>query len=311
MMPRVKTVFRGLLRRGRPRARVGSGMMHLPADIKNAEAVTVFSGPGGSDAWPAILIANTLQRSFGYRRLSVLCSERDEGLFRMISPVPDIHSYAGAPSVPPGFPEDDAFDGNRLLFYPYRRIGRHDESFLAEVRCGIRIAPLDDNSDLINLAVRTGAWSCPEYLLRMCSAVGVEFDIKWRPSIRDHVKKAAEHILAPVSGRMSPYIAVTSPALSILQKSRAEIPLKAVPLDVEGYPIGEIDRETRTAIVAGAAAVATDSDAIWSDACAFGVPATGLDRTDGFMKWDGRNPSADEDGFIGSWVDLLKRGLNP
>jgi hypothetical protein len=142
----------------------------------------------------------------------------------------------------------------------------------------------------------------------MCRILGIDYDDRWRPSVQSHAARAAEQKMAPVTGRMLPYIVTTDSSLAILEKSRAEIPLRTVSLAGKKNELGELDREIRTAIVAAASAVITDNDDLWGDACAFDVPVVGLDLQGDFMKWHGAEASRRESDFVEAWVRLLKKG---
>ena len=293
---------------GLDRSESGKGpIMHLPGDIREPRGLCLFSGPMESDVWPALFMASTLQRAFGEIELNVLCPGRDDGLFNMLPWRPKVHCYGNSPEIPPSMSGNGLPDGS-LFFYPYSKVIDSDVKMLQSAMRLTRIAPLDSPSDLVNLVVRTGSPYFPEKLEQMCVILGIEYDREWKPTVQRHAERAAEQIMAPVTGRMLPYIVTTPTAQKILERSRAEIPLRTVTLSGQSSEFKDLDRELKTAVVAGASAVVTDSDDIWGDACAFGVPVVGLDREGDFMKWHGVEASRKEEDFVEAWVGLLKRG---
>lgn len=292
---------------GRDPGRLNRTVIHLPADLRDPDGLVLFSGPMESDVWPALFLCNSLQKQFREKELSVICPERDHRLFNMLSSRPSVHRYHGNPEIPESL-ERSSLSRNTLLFYPYSRVIESDRGILLNSGCGIRIAPLEDRSQLINLTVRTQSSYFPEKLEQMCAALGLSYDGEWKPVVRAHVRRAAEQKMAPVTGRMLPYIVTTPTALAVLEKSRAEIPLRTVCLSGKNSEFSGLDRELKSAIVAGASAVATDIDHFWGDACAFGVPVLGLDRAGDFIKWHGAEASGREDDFVNAWVKLLKKG---
>lgn len=307
--------MRGLLRSllGKLGTKMGAGghhperLMHLPADIRDPKGLVLYSGPMESDVWPALFVAHSLQRNFSDTELTVIAPARDYRLFNMLSWRPDVFCYEGRPSIPPEMAPDRLDDGS-LLFYPYSRVIDSDLQLLDRISCGIRIAPLDEPSPQINLTVRTESPYFPEKLQQMFAILDMEYDAEWRPAVTTQAEHAAAQRMSPVTGRTMPYIVTTDNALAILEKSRAEIPLRTISLAGRKCEFIQLDREIKTAIVAGAKAVATDNDDLWGDACAFDVPAVGLDRQGNFIKWHGKTASREEDGFVEAWVELLKRG---
>ncbi len=282
-------------------------MMHLPADIRSPSGLVLFSGPMESDVWPALYMINSLQTGFPDVELDVICPKRDNGLFSMLRWRPPVHCYSGKPAIPDTL-DRDRLNEDTVFYYPYSKVIESDSDLLAGISCGVRIAPLDHPSPLVNLTVRTESPYFPEKLEQMCRLLGLTYDNDWRPAVQTHAERAEEQIMAPVTGRMLPYIVTTSSALAILEKSRAEIPLRTVSLAGKNSDLCDLDRELKTAIVAGASAVATDNDDLWGDACAFDVPVVGLDRLGDFIKWHGVEASRQESDFVEAWVALLKRG---
>ncbi|MFO8183533.1 MAG: hypothetical protein R6U39_05105 [Candidatus Aegiribacteria sp.] len=292
---------------GRDLKRLNRTVIHLPADLRDPDGLVIFSGPMESDVWPALFLANSLQKEFQEVELNVICPERDHRLFNMLSWRPSVHRYVGKPRVP-GSLEGEKLSSGTLFFYPYSKVIESDRDILLHSKCGIRIAPLDERSRLVNLTVMTKSPYFPEKLEQMCGALGLSYHLGWKPVVREHARRAAEQKMAPVTGRMLPYIVTTATALGVLEKNRAEVPLRTVCLSGKNTELSGLDREMKTAIVAGASVVATDSDDLWGDACAFEVPVVGLDREGNFMKWHGVEASRQEADFVDAWVKLLKRG---
>lgn len=298
-------LLKGLFRSGRA-GTAERRMIHLPDDIIKPEGFVLFSGPKESDVWPALYMTNTLQKAFPHTDLKILCRKRDDGLFSMLGWRPEVHCYEGMPKIPESLDRNTISEA-AVFVYPYSKVIEDDERLLRDTGCGILLAPLDHPSPLINFVVKTRSQFFPEKLAQMCSIIGLEYDDKWKPRIQRHMERAAEHKMAPVTGRKLPYIVTTSSAEEILRKSRAEIPLRTVSLGGKKRDFTDLEREIKISIIASASAVATDSDDLWGDACAFGVPAVGLDLTGTFIKWHGIEASHDEKRFVEAWVELLKK----
>ncbi len=288
-------------------ARLKNSVIHLPDDLIDPTGFLIYSGPEESDVWPAIYITNTLQREFPGKNIVVVCSRRDSDLFNMLRTRPSVHSYEGRPAIPDTFEADSISDGT-ILIYPYAEVQNDAERVLSGTTCRIRMAPLNHSSSYINLRVKTEAEVYPDMLSEMCSAIGLAYDADWKPSVPNRMEEIVEHKIAPVSGRMLPYIVTTPSAISILEKSRAEIPLRTVSLSGKNSDFDHLDREIKTVIIADASAVITDSDDLWGDACAHCVPVVGIDRSRTFIKWKDREPAGDEEEFAEAWIRLLKKG---
>jgi uncharacterized protein (UPF0147 family) len=310
----MRNPFSGIVRKlsgGSLSRKHGKGrLIHLPDDLLDPDGFLVYSGPSEPDVWPAMFITNTLQKEFPDKNLTVLCSGRDNPLFNMLPLRPQVLTYTGHPRMPEVSKADDSGMPDRTIFiYPYTEVKAEDEKVLADSTCGIKMAPITSGpSRNINLIVKTEAISYSGILSQICSVLGLTFDTDFRPVIPDSIQKAAESSIAPVSGRMLPYIVTTSTAISILEKRNAEIPLRTVSLSGRHSDLDHLTRELKTAIIADATAVATDSEEIWADACAHGVPVVGLDTSGNFLKWDDKVPASDETGFREAWIRLLKKG---
>ncbi len=306
----MKHVFGKLLRRifgGLVGAGLNNRFIHLPDDLIDPDGFLVYSGPEESDVWPAIYIMNTLHREFPDKKLVVICSIRDSVLFNMLRLRPTVHSYEGRPRIPDTI-EGDSISVGTILVHPYATVLSEDEKVLSRTSCRIRMAPLSHSSPYINFRVKTKANVYPDILSEMCSTIGLTYDADWKPAVPNRIEELVEHKIAPVSGRMLPYIVTTPSAMSVLEKRRAEIPLRTVTLSGKNSDFNHLDREIKTVIIADASAVLTDSDDQWGDACAHGVPVVGLDRSGNFLKWKDREPASNEDEFAEAWVKLLKKG---
>jgi len=307
----MKHIFGKLLRNifggQRGAARLKISAIHLPDDLIDPNGFLVYSGPEESDAWPAIFILNTLHREYPEKNLVVICNRRDSDLFSMLRLRPTVHSYEGRPRIPDTI-ESDSVSPGTILVHPYTIVQNGAERVLCRTVCRIRMAPLSHASPCINLRVKTKSDVYPDILSQMCSALKINYDADWKPAVPNRIEELVEHKIAPVSGRMLPYIVTTPSAISILEKRRAEIPLRTVSLSGKNSDFNHLDREIKTVIIADATAVVTDSDDQWGDACAHGVPVVGLDRSGSFIRWKDREPASDDDEFAEAWIKLLKKG---
>ncbi len=284
-----------------------TSVIHLPDDLIDPAGFVVYSGPEESDVWPAVYLTNTLQRKFPGKEIIVICSRRDKDLFNMLRVRPSVHCYEGRPLVPDTI-EADSIPAGMILLHPYTIVLSEDERLLSRTHCRIRMAPLSNSSPYINFRVKTVSKVYPDLLSEMCSAIGITYDAEWKPSVPNRMEEIVEHKIAPVSGRILPYIVTTPSAISILEKRRAEIPLRTVTLSGKNSDFAHLDREIKTVIIADASAVITDSDDLWGDACAHNVPVVGIDTSGKFLKWKDREPASNEEEFYEAWIRLLKKG---
>jgi len=281
--------------------------LHLPVDIAEPSGIFIYSGPGEADVWPALYLSCSLQRAYRNVDLTVVCRIEDSALFSMLDWKPGILTYEGKPTIPPMQPDEPPGPGT-LLFHPYLKLDSDAAALIRSSGAGIRISPAANRSPDLNISVRTGADNYPAVLHRMCTALGIPPDTDWVPVIPRQVQEKVADFMAPVSGRTLPYIAMTQRTISILEKHRAEIPLRTVAIAGKNAEIQNIDREMRTAITAGASAVITDDPGLWADARALGVPTVGLDTSGAFIPWSGDLPTTSEHDMIESWAQLLRRG---
>lgn len=294
--------------RGRSRRKkIIDNLIHLPDDIVDPEKIAVYSGPDESDVWPAIYLADILEKAYSNVHMTIICRRRDGEIFNMLKWRPRVHYYESNP-VMPKLTDEETFTDRTLLFYPYTTLHDSAVSLLSNSAAGIRVAPLRTDSPLINLKVCTDSDSYPEVLHQLCGTLGIRYTTDWKPLIQHQVHDHASEIMAPISGRSMPYFVTSFGALTILEKNRAEIPLRTVSLAGKTQDFSDLSREVRTAIIAGASAVATDSADLWGDACALGVPVVGLDTSGSFMKWDKCRTSSNTTGFLEAWSALLRTG---
>jgi len=304
----MQNIIRSIRRKTSGSGKIDRRMFHLPDDLSSPDGFLILAGYAESDVWPALFLANTVQKECPGKKLSIICSSRDHELFNMLRFRPTVHSYDGNPTIPDSVIED-TFTSGTILLYPYAQVQNDMDRILTRIACGMRIAPLTASSPYINFRIKTESDSYPGILSDMCSPIGIGYDMDWRPVISMQMDESAKKSMAPISGRMLPYIATTTSAQSILEKSRAEIPLRTVSLSGSNSDFKDISRDLRTAIIADASAVATDSPDHWGDACAFGVPVVGLDRSGSFISWtDVDEPSDNESDFVEAWIRLLKKG---
>jgi hypothetical protein len=288
-------------------AALPSRLMHLPEDFRSPARMAVYSGPAEEDSWPALYLARMIERTYGETDLSIICRSTDGWLFDMLHWKPRILPYEARPSLDALAP-GSAFDEGTILFHPYLSMDPAAAALMASSGAGIRVSPAVEGHPCLSIQIRTGTTLYPTVIHRMCAALGMETDATWKPLIPRQIQDRVSALMAPVSGRALPYIAATSRAVAILEKSRAEIPLRTITIAGKNVDMAGQDRETRVAVIAGASAVITDSPGLWADARAMGVPAAGLDPSGTFMPWTGDTPSRTEKEFVEAWEQLLRRG---
>lgn len=304
----MRRLLGGLLRNVRTVGRDSAlKTLHLPEDMRSPSRIFIYSGPGESDVWPALYLSCSLQRVYRETDLFVICREEDSRLFAMLDWKPGIVTYDGRPSMPVTKPEETP-DQHTLLFHPYLSLKPDAISVLRGSRAGIRISPAVNGAPEVNITVRTGVETYPAVLYRMCEILGITPDTDWKPMMPKQIQEKVAGLMAPVSGRTLPYIAATQKTINILEKHRAEIPLRTVSIIGKNAELQGLDRETRAAVTAGASAVVTDDPGLWADARALGVATVGLDSSGSFLPWSGEVPATSEREFIESWARLLRRG---
>jgi hypothetical protein len=298
-------VILGLFRRMRLRRLLAKlqqdrPVMHLPDDLADPGSVAVFCAGGEEGVWAALYMARALAQRYGPGSVEAYCNGRDRELMASEVPGERIH-----PIPDPAGGEAADGEAPSMVFYPYSELPLETAVSLASLRrpvVGLAEHPT------VGLRVRiAGGYRLPGVLEEMCRLLELPFPSDWRPEIPRNDSARAEALLAPVSGHAMPYISASSAAAEILRSSGLEIPLKMVIMDSEKGPVAGAARGVRAAVVGGSSAVVTDDPVVWSDACALGVPAVGLDRKGVFPPWGGR-PAEDEQSFIEAWRELLREG---
>lgn len=272
----------------------------FPEIFEHPADVTVFCGPDAASTWPGIYLACSLQKHYRDSAHHLILHESMTDLASTLPWEPGLHTYSASPSqlsspVAPG----------SILFN-----ASTDPNGLAEavltVSPAISVAP--EGCDSANVRLRLSAERFPERVFGMCEALGIRPDRKWRPSVPAMLNDDASKILAPVSHRSLPYILATAQAADILERRRAELPLRLVLLDGKKRDVPEgIPEGILMALIAGASAAITDRDNVWVHANALGVPVVGYDRRTLFQPW-GTPPPRGETGLISEWAELLRRG---
>jgi len=268
--------------------------------VENPSDVTVYCGPGPASTWPGIYLACSLQKFYRNSNHHLILNEALTDLASTLPWQPTLHTYASqtgqfSPEIP----------GGSILFN-----ATTDSTGLAEVVLvispALSVAPEGCDSANVRLRVHTDRY--PERVFGICHALGIPPDTKWRPSVPARLTEAASRILAPVSHRSLPYILATSQAATVLERRRAELPLRLVILDGKGRDIPDgLPEGVLMALISGASAVITDRDHIWVHASALGVPVLGYDRRGIFQPW-GKPPPRGETGLLNEWAELLRRG---
>ncbi len=306
-MNNLSSIFRRILNKLFIRRYHNRNVIHFPNSILQPSRIVIYSGPADSDIWPAMYLADMLQKAYPSSKMSIICNIDDGELLNMLQWKPRIHFYEKHPTMP-SLLDDEQFSDDTLFFYPYTTIDNNAGNLLMSSGAGIRIAPLEYDSPYINLRIRTDSTVYPTILHQICNALGINSETTWKPVIQQQIKEHAKKLMAPVSGRHLPYIVTSSTAISILEKHRAEIPLRTVSLSGKSTDFENLDRETRAAIIADAEAIATDSEDLWCDACALDIPVVALDSSGTFIKWSNYSTVSNESEFIEAWSQLLRRG---
>ncbi len=279
-------------------------MLHLPDDLVSPEKLAVVVGRRREDIWAAIFLMHSLQRNFPDNTHFLICREGDGELAGTLQWLPETIYYSETPRTAAS-EAGEALQGKAILFHPYREMDSETAAFIAATGVGVCVSTAGD--PVVNLRVKVQDSSQPERLFRMCEVLGIEPDREWSPAVPSAYISSAAAILAPVSGRALPYIAATTTAANLLEKQRAEIPVRMVIVEGKRREIPEVSRGVMAAIVGGASAVVTSNPGLWLKARALNVPVVGLDRNGRFPDWGGV-PAQDDAEFITQWSDLLRRG---
>jgi hypothetical protein len=279
-------------------------LLHLPDDLRDPRVLAVLSGRRREDIWAPLFLMNTLQKHFPDNTHVLVCREADTELAGVLRWMPETIGYDGTPSSAADRARELMGEGG-ILFHPYPVMDSESAAFIAS--SGVPVCVSTATDPVANITVRVGEGRQPERLYRMCEILGITPERDWNPAVPDSFVSGAASILAPVSGRALPYIAATTAAAAILEKRRAEIPVRMVIVEGKRSEIPEITRGIMAAIVGGASAVATTDPGLWLKAHALKVPVVGLDLNGRFPDW-GDKPAADEGGFLAGWTELLRRG---
>jgi len=275
-------------------------IISIPDDLRAPDTVGVVQGPSPADIWPALFLLQNLSVSFPGTEQSLWAREDDADLAALAGRPPSVYRISGR-SCPPG----QKPQGRSIVILAGGRSDASTDAFLLSTGARVRVAGFPCAG--ANVVVRTGDRPLPESLHFLCGSLGMASDRNYRPRPLQQDESMARKVLSPTAGAPTPYIAAGRAAAEILGKSRAEMPLRVVLMDDPKGPVAGMDRATRAAVLAGAAAAAVDSPGLWAAACAFGIPVAGLDRHGDFPSW-APGPSRSVPGFLESWSLLVRRG---
>jgi len=271
----------------------------FPGDIREPSAVGVFASSGVSSIWSAVYMARALQESYPDVPLHFAVNRDMAEIAGFLPWKPEIHVFDNDPGA-----LDPELPGGMLLF-----VAEPDEDLLRFVEKTTPCACASFNSHpAVNIRVKIEDDLLPGAIHNMMKVLKLKTAGGWIPEAPAILSEKASAILSPVSHRTLPYILATESVASILEKKRAEIPLKLVITDgkTSNIPPG-IDQPLLAAIVAGASAVITTDRDIWIHAAALRVPVIGLDRKGSFTGWD-REASTGDTQFLEEWAALIRRG---
>lgn len=293
-------VFRKLFG-GRREARVTAGWNDFvfPGDIMKPRAVGVFATPGISGAWSAVYMARALQESYGDVPLHFIVHRDFCDIAGFLPWTPELHVFTGDP----GSLEPPVEEGV-LVFAT-----EPGDEFLRFVE---KTAPMACVSFVehpsVNIQVKTEEVVFPRAICKMMSVLDLDCSEDWIPEPPLIMSEKASALLSPVSHRTLPYILATESAAAILERKRAEVPLKLVITDGKASNIPpDTDAALMAAIVAGASAVVTTDRDLWVYAVALQVPVIALDRKGLFTGWN-NEAARGESQFLEQWASLIRRG---
>jgi hypothetical protein len=301
-----------LFRSSRSRLISARKQIHLPDCLTNASSMVVVSGPEELDVWSALLLCNNLQKRFENVSLTVLCRERDVGLFSMLDWRPGIAVYDAdrRKETREETREAESLRGSGpdLLFVPYDQIPADLTDTILRIEPSVVIS--FSGEDAVNLSVRIACTEAGQQdrIHRLCDALGFGSDREWEPSVTAHDSYAASELLAPVSGRALPYIFASPGAADVLRKCHEEIPLKLVQSSGRDSLVEGLGRNVRAALVQEASVVATDEPDLWVEALFLRVPVVGLDSKGTFPAWGEQQPASDRVEFLETWESLITQG---
>jgi hypothetical protein len=272
----------------------------FPSDILDPEAVGVFSSSDISEGWSAVYMARVLQDAYPGVPLHYVTHQDMSELIGFLPRIPGMHTYSNDPGqvdppLPPGV----------LLFCP-----QPGDDLLRFVEKSFPLACVSSvKHPAVNIRIKTATGVVfPENVFALMSVLKKDVDTKWKPSAPEVLSEKASTILSPVSHRTLPYILATEAASAVLEKKRAEVPLKIVVSDGKNSNIPpETSIGIKAAMVAGASAVIATERELWIQARALGIPVIGLDRKGSFTGWGG-NPATGDTVFLEQWADLIRQG---
>lgn len=271
----------------------------FPGDVNKPSSVGVFAASGVSHIWSAVYMARALQESYPDTPLHFAVHRDLAEIAGFLPWKPEIHIFDNDPGITePGLP------GDMLLFAaePEEELLR----FVEKSSPSACVSFMDHPA--VNIQVKIEEELLPGAIGSMMQVLKLKNSGKWIPEAPAILSEKASAILSPVSHRTLPYILATEAVASILEKKRAEIPLKLVITDgkTSNIPPGT-DQPLLAAIVAGASAVITTDRDIWIHATALRVPVIGLDRKGTFKGWD-REAATGDTQFLEEWAALIRRG---
>lgn len=271
----------------------------FPGDVVKPGAVGVFAAPGVSFIWSSIYMARALQESYPDVPLHFVVHRDMAETAGFLPWKPEIHVYDNDPgTVDPELPENALF----FVAEPDDELLRFVEKSSPSACVSFRDHPA------VNILVKIEEDLLPGAIGNMMSVLGLKSPGNWIPEAPAILSEKASAILSPVSHRTLPYILATEGAASILEKKRAEIPLKLVITDGKSSSIPpDTDQPLLASIVAGASAVITTDRDLWIHASALRVPVIGLDRKGTFTGWDRETVTGDTQ-FLEYWAALIRKG---
>lgn len=286
---------------GRRESRVRSSWndFRFPGDVLKPGSVGVFASPGVSGIWSAVYVARALQESYPDTPVHFITHMDYASVTGFLPWTPEVHVYASDSSK-----IEPETESGMLLFAPEPC----DELLktVEKISPGACVSIVEHSS--VNIQVKIDPLPFPGSISSMMSVLGLSFPADWRPEPPMVLSEKASAILSPVSHKTLPYILATEAAAEILEKKRAEIPLKLVIVDGKGSNIPpETDQALLAAIVAGASAVVTTEKDLWIHSIALKVPVIGLDRRGTFTGWDNQ-ASRGESQFLEQWASMIRRG---
>ncbi len=271
----------------------------FPGDVNNPSSVGVFASSEVSSIWSAVYMARALQESYPDTTLHFVVHRDLAEIAGFLPWKPEIHVYDSDPGA-----AEPEVPGEMLLF-----VAEPDDELLRFVEKSSPAACVSfADHPAVNIQVKIEEELLPGAIGNMMQVLKLKSIDKWVPEAPAILSEKASAILSPVSHRTLPYILATEAVASILEKKRAEIPLKLVITDgkTSSIPPGT-DQPLMAAIVAGASAVITTNRDIWIHASALRIPVIGLDRKGTFKGWDREAVTGDTQ-FLEEWAALIRRG---